>query len=339
MILRTCNRHRFCPLVLVLLAVFAGGMSGCSTVAPEKEPSSPPQQSAPDAVNGTTVPITLSDRQFIELSVKIGEQSHQFLLYPSLDQSILFSGKETDPSVEEEPAVETLPGSQRRVLLSSVRIGSNSFGSLGVVRMKRENVKSLSTVLAKESLSAYTGILGYNFLRNKELKVNYPERTLRLRTASVDMKRAALQVIRPGRTDFDLASTARNKRMIKFRAGVNGNFEGTFSVDLGIPVNLIDQSVLESWNLQKLSDTKLQQRFGASSSRFDFVSVSRLWISGQVFRNVLLRVREEMKLQLGVDAEVILGNYFFTDKVIQINFPQRWISIQPGDQPDSSGEE
>lgn len=227
--------------------------------------------------------------------------------------------------------VQPRPGTEREVRLQSVVIGSVSFGSLDVLQMTREQVNNFSTVLNRTSLSSYTGILGYNFLRDKQLTVNYPDRKMLLGMSEVNMARAAREVLKPGTTEFEMTNNAQSKRMITFDAGINGNYRGTFAVDLGIPVNLIDQVFLDRWNLQTLSSSELQSRYGSSSSRYDFVSVSRLWIGGRVFERSLLRVRPDMRLQLGVDAPVILGNYFFIDKVLQVNFPQRWLAIQSGD--------
>ena len=327
MILRTCNvlRVRLAFLVLVAGAVAIAGCS--STQEPQENPPSPPQTTSARAQ--ASVPITLSDRRLIEFTVELGEESHQFLLYPSLDRSIVFRGD--NGLSTEHPMVQPRPGTEREVRLQSVVIGSVSFGSLDVLQMTREQVNNFSTVLNRTSLSSYTGILGYNFLRDKQLTVNYPDRKMLLGMSEVNMARAAREVLKPGTTEFEMTNNAQSKRMITFDAGINGNYRGTFAVDLGIPVNLIDQVFLDRWNLQTLSSSELQSRYGSSSSRYDFVSVSRLWIGGRVFERSLLRVRPDMRLQLGVDAPVILGNYFFIDKVLQVNFPQRWLAIQSGD--------
>ncbi len=328
MILRICNPLRL-RLACLLVAAGLVVVAGCSsTQEPRENTSSTSRQTRSQRVE-TTVPITLSNRRLIEFTVEVGDQSHQFLLYPSLDRSIVFEGE--NGLSTDDPAVQPRSGSEREVRLQSVVVGSVTFGPLEVLQLKRDQVKNFSTVLNRASLSSYTGILGYNFLRDKQLTVNYPDRRMRLVTADVNMSRAAREVLKPGKTEFEMAETAQSKRMITFQVGINGNHRGTFAVDLGIPVNLIDKAYLDRWNLQTLSSSALQQRFGSSSSRYDFVSVSRLWIGGRVFENALLRVRSDMRLQLGVDAPVILGNYFFTDKVVQINFPQRWLAIQAGD--------
>lgn len=309
-------------LIPVIAGIF-GVIQGCSSTNSLVDRASLEASSGA----GTTLPISISSRKFIKLTVETGDQSSQFLLYPSLATTMIFQGDERGFTTDDS-FIRQRRGSEREVQMDPVQIGSMSVGPVSALLTNRERVRRLSTILAKENLDQVEGVLGYDFLRDKQLTVDYPERKIRLEWASPSPVSAVLETLKPGKTDFDLVDTADTKRMITFQAGVNGNYRTEVALDLGIPVNLMHGATQEKWNLELLSDEDLRQRHGAASSEFDFVSFSRFWIGGRVYRRVLVRLREQMKSRLKTDANVILGNYFFTDKVVQINFPQRWIGIQ-----------
>ncbi len=326
MILKTSNPNR--PPIrtgLLFLLLITPLLTGCGSSADARKPSEPKPEQTEEP--GSTVPFTLTERKFIKTDIRVNDHDPAtFLFFPTFSRSVLFRGKPEDKGsiqLENDDSSDT-----RKITVDRLQIGSFSVRNPDMLHLKRKEVRKLSVLLRKQNLTSYAGILGQNVLRDTELTIHYPEQKLHLRPAERRSKKTNGASLAPGKLTYRMSEATVRRKLLIIQAGINGRYKGQFALMPGMPVSLIDQSSIQKWNLSLLSTEKLRSTYGLPSSKYDFLEIERLWCRGRTFQNVLFRVNDRLKQNMSLNAEGVLGYLFFKDKILQINFPRRWVIVK-----------
>ncbi len=327
--MRISERFRSLFILLILPVSFSfvagcGVSSGKKPTETDRPEASSTERSQEQSPNGSTVPFTLSGRKFIELNVRLNDgDPSTFLLFPTFRRSYLFRGKQGNQPL----GLSGVSSDEGKVAIDRIRVGSYTVRDLEMPRVRRRDLRRRSPVLRKQEMTSYAGVIGQDVLDGARLTIHYPKKKLHLQRPGVRGRGSDRAPVEPGQMSFRIIEAAMTRRLMVIEAGVNGMYRGQFALMPGMPVNLLDESSVEKWELSTLSDDKLRRRYGLSSSSFQFLEVDRFWCGGRTFRTVLFRVSNQMKRNMSLEAEGVLGYIFLKDKVLQIDFANRWVSL------------
>jgi len=349
--LKTCRNRPVSEAVLAVLPLtvaavcLAGLLGGCGT-SPEAEAeqegtAATGQQAESDPGDaeassggdgGVSVPFTLTRRKFMEVNVRVNGGSGQtFLFFPTFRRSVVLrsgsDGEGTSSTGLNGSGPSTADGSGRHRTVDRLQVGSFTARDVEVLHISRKALLRLSPIL-KSDQTTYAGVIGQDVLQGTEITLDYPGKTCTIRRVREPAGQKRPVTVAPGRLPYRMTEAAVNRKLMVIQAGVNGSYRGQFALMPGMPVNLLDRSFVKKWDLSLTSSERLESVYGLRSSSYRFLEIDRFWCGGRTFKKVLFRVSNQLKRNMSLSAEGILGYIFLKNKVVRIHFPQRWVEVR-----------
>lgn len=317
--------------VLILLILGAVVLSGCGTDGTKTR-----HQFAGANFAGkkeVTVPFELLSDYLPVVRVTLNDRkTFSFLVNPSIEHTYIFRD-----TMQQLPGYDGRStgneGTSGRRVLESMGIGGLIRRELPVRVVPRDQFSRLRKRV-NEGLQNIDGFLGFRYFRPLDVTLNYPKKRLGLRQAQPvpvteeEREEMARESEKKAPLYFSLSGKLQNRRYVTFKSGLNGQFRTRMAIDPTLPSNLISGSIVQQYDLETTRRTGTGKGFGKEEQEITIVTLKRLWIGGNVFRDREFQVVRGISNLLGTGTAAVLGYSFLKDLVVRINYPRRTLDFQ-----------